>query len=140
MSIIKSINLILRRVELFSGGEMAKYRRDRINDAVAQELAVILRDVKDSRVNEALVSVTRVEVTPDLKFAKVYFSNMLGDPKEVKKGLESAAGYIRHRIAEGLNLRITPEFSFVHDASIEHGTHIAKILHEISANNGEEKE
>lgn len=113
---------------------MAKYRRDRINDAMAQELAVILRDVKDARVNEAMVSVTHVDVTADLKFAKVYYSHMLGDTRDVQKGLESAAGYIRHRVAEGMNLRITPEFSFKYDGSIEHGTHIAKLLHDIAEN------
>ncbi len=119
---------------------MSKYRRDRINDAMAQELAIIMRDVKDARVNEAIVSVTRVDVTPDLKFAKVYYSNMLGDPKEVQKGLESAAGYIRRRVAEGLNLRITPEFSFCYDGSVEHGAHIAKLLNEIAKDSSKTEE
>lgn len=110
---------------------MAKYRRGRINEEMVKELAVILREVKDPRVAEAFVSVTAADVTPDLKFAKIYFSVMGGDKKEVKKGLKNAAGYIRKRLAETLNLRQTPELSFVEDESIEYGARINSILNKI---------
>ena len=62
---------------------MANYRRGRINDEMQKELAQILREVKDPRVSGAFISVTAVDVTPDLKYAKVFYSAMLGDKKEV---------------------------------------------------------
>ena len=107
---------------------MAKYRQSRINEEMFKEAAQIIRTVKDPRVSEAFVSVTGVEVTPDLKFAKIYYSHMQGDKKTVKKGLESSAPYIRGQIAKNLNLRITPELTFVEDTSIAYGAKIEKII------------
>ena len=111
---------------------MAKYRQGRINDAVAQELAVALRDVRDPRITSSMVSITRADVTRDLKIAKVYFSSM-GDPAEAKKALTGAAGLFRCRLAQALNLRITPELVFIPDNSIEHGARISELLHQIDA-------
>ena len=111
---------------------MAKYRQSRINDAVAEELAVALRDVRDPRIVSSMVSITRADVTRDLKIAKVYFSSM-GDPAEAKKALTGAAGLFRCRLAAALNLRITPELVFVPDNSIEHGARISELLHQIDA-------
>ncbi len=110
---------------------MANYRRGRINDAMKKEVALILRDIKDPRVSDSFVSVTAVDVTPDLKFAKIFYSALSGDPKEITKGLRSSAGYIRRRIAQSLNLRITPELVFIKDTSISHGAHISSILEKI---------
>ena len=110
---------------------MANYRRGRINDEVQKELAVIVRDIKDPRVSECMICITGAEVTPDLKFAKVYYSVLGGDKKEAGKGLKAASGYIRRRIAQSLNLRITPEFSFYLDESAERGAHIGSILNSI---------
>ena len=110
---------------------MANYRRGRINDEVKKELSVILREVKDPRISEAFISVTSVEVSGDLKFAKVYYSAMMGDKKEIAKGLKSSAGFIRREIARRLNLRMTPEFSCYEDHSIEHGARISKLLNGI---------
>ena len=107
---------------------MANYRRGRINDEMQKELSYILREVKDPRVKDAFISITAVEATGDLKFAKVYYSAMMGDKKEVAKGLKSSAGYIRRELARRLNLRMTPELSFYEDHSIEHGAHISKLL------------
>lgn len=107
---------------------MAKYRRERINDAVKKEMAQILRDVKDPRVREAFVSVTAAEVTPDLKYAKIYYSHLRGDAREVGCGLKSSSGFIRHMLAERMNLRITPELTFLPDDSIAHGAHISAII------------
>ena len=111
---------------------MAKYRQGRINDAVAEELAVALRDVRDPRIVSSMVSITRADVTRDLKIAKVYFSSM-GDPAEAKKALTGAAGLFRCRRAQALNLRITPELVFIPDNSIEHGARISELLHQIDA-------
>ena len=119
---------------------MANYRRGRINDEVKKELSLILREVKDPRISEAFISVTSVEVSGDLKFAKVYYSAMMGDKKEVAKGLKSSAGFIRREVARRLNLRMTPEFSFCEDHSIEHGARISKLLNGIEITPEEEDE
>ena len=107
---------------------MAKYRRGRINEEMFKEVAKIIQGVKDPRVSENFVSITGFYVTPDLKYAKIYYSALRGDKKQVKKGLESSAGYIRTQIARNLNLRITPELFFGEDTSIEYGAHIEKII------------
>lgn len=109
---------------------MSKYRRGRINDAVAEELAIALREVRDPRVTDNFISITRAEVAPDLKLATVYFS-CIGDDAEAAKGLSRCVGMLRHHLAVTLNLRITPELRFVKDGSIEHGSHIARLLEQI---------
>lgn len=109
---------------------MSKYRRGRINDAVAQELNVALRDVREPRIVNNFVSITKASVAPDLKIATVYFSCM-GDFKEALFGLEKCTGMLRHHLAITLNLRITPELHFVKDNGMEHGAHIAKLLSDI---------
>lgn len=109
---------------------MAKYRRGRINDAVAQELAIALGDVREPKVINNFVSITRAEVAPDLRFATIYFS-CIGDGKEAGDGLKKCTGMLRHHLATTLNLRITPDLRFVKDGSIEHGAKIAKALAEI---------
>lgn len=119
---------------------MAKYRQGRINDEFQKEVAMILRDVKDPRVSGAFISVTAAEVTPDLKYAKVYYSSLMGDKKEVKLGLKAAAGFIRGQIARRMNLRITPEITFVEDGSIEYGAKISKILEGITITDPDEED
>ena len=119
---------------------MANYRRGRINDEVQKELASILRDVKDPRVKDAFVSVTAVDVTPDLKYAKIYYSSLRGDKKELSKGLRSCSGYVRSQIAQRLNLRITPELTFILDDSVAHGAHISKLLNSITFSEDFEEE
>lgn len=115
---------------------MAKYRQGRINDAVAQQLNIALREVREPRVVNNFVSITRAQVAPDLKYATVYFSCM-GDTQESKFGLEKCTGMLRHHLAQTLNLRITPELHFVKDGSIEHGARIAQLLEQMRA--GQEK-
>ena len=110
---------------------MAKYRIGRINDEMQKELAQVLREVKDPRLTDAFISVIAVEATPDLKFAKVYYSSLGKEKKEIAKGLKSSAGYIRRQLAQRMNLRMTPELTFVEDHSIEHGAHISKLLESI---------
>lgn len=114
---------------------MANYRMGRINEEVQKELSNILREVKDPRVHRAFISITAVEVTPDLKYAKAFYSSVgrFDDPKELEKGLKSANGYIRSQIAHRLNLRQTPEFTFIRDTSMETGAHISELLKKVEA-------
>lgn len=111
---------------------MPNYRRGRINDAVAKELAICLRDARDPRILDNFVSITRCEVAPDLKVARVYYS-ALGDAEAAGGGLRAAQGMLRRHLAMTLNLRITPELLFYADGSIAHGARIAKLLDEIGA-------
>ena len=110
---------------------MPSYRLDRINEEMMREMSQIVRTIKDPRVNAGFVTVTHCEVSGDLKFAKIYFSVLNGDAGEVKKGLVSAKGYIRREIASRLNLRNTPEITFVADNSMEKGANISRILNEM---------
>ena len=107
---------------------MAKYRHDRINEEMYRVAAEILRTAKDPRLNQAFVSVTGAEVSPDLKYAKIYYSHLQGDPKEIRRGLAAASGYIRGQLAKTLNLRVTPELTFCEDKSIAYGAHIEKVI------------
>ena len=109
---------------------MANYSRmDRISEEVKRELSLVIRDLKDPRL-PAMVSGVAGRVTKDLKFAKAYIS-IMGDEKERQDGiaaLKSASGFIRKEIGRRLNLRNTPEFSFVADDSIAYGALINEIL------------
>jgi len=110
---------------------MPAYNRiDRISEEVKRELSMIIRELKDPRLTKAVVSVINVNVTKDLKFAKAYISVLGSD--DVQKGamdaLRSAAGFIRKEIGHRINLRSTPEFTFVLDNSIEYGAHINEVL------------
>jgi ribosome-binding factor A len=116
---------------------MAKYRRGRINDAVAKELAIALGGVREPKVINNFVSITRAEVAPDLKYASVYFS-VIGDWQEAAEGLKKCTGMLRHHLAKTLNLRITPELNFVRDGSIEHGARISELLESIKTESEEE--
>jgi len=109
----------------------SSYRKNRINEDMLRELPQIIRGVKDPRVNSGFVTITHCDISGDLKFAKIYFSVLNGDASEVKKGLISAKGFIKREIAERLNMRNTPELTFVSDDSIEQGDKISKILNDV---------
>ncbi len=106
----------------------------RINEEVYREISNILRgEVKDPRISP-IVSVTRTEVTPDLKQAKIYIS-VLGDEEALSKtmeGLKSSNGFIRNRLAANLNLRNTPELIFIADDSIAYGIRMTKLIDEVN--------
>ena len=112
---------------------MALYRRDRINEQLIKELAEILREIKDPRVSGVFLSVTGVDCTADLKYAKIFYS-VLGeyDKKELALGLKNASGFIRSQLAQRINLRITPELKFISDDSLKKGDEINKILKNIN--------
>ena len=118
---------------------MSKYRRERINDAVAEELAIALRDIRDPRIVDNFVSITGAVVAPDLRNARIYFSAM-GDKKEAEAALRNASGLFRRHLATTLNLRLTPELTFTADRFIEHGAHIAKLISEIQAQRSDTSE
>ena len=107
---------------------MASNRIGRINEEIQRELSSLIRTVKDPRVT-GMISVTAVNTTPDLKFCKVYVSVLdKSDVNQVLKGLKSASGYLRRELGRALNLRNTPELTFVRDDSIDHGAHILDLL------------
>ena len=111
---------------------MASNRMGRINEEVQRELAALIPTVKDPR-ETGMISVTAVDVTPDLKFAKVYISALdKGDSEQVLKGLKSAGGYLRRELGRSLKLRATPELTFVRDDSIDKGAHILGMLRDPS--------
>lgn len=114
---------------------MASYRKGRINEAIARELSVALRDARDPVIAASFVSVTRAEAAPDLKIAKIYFSHLSGEEKEVKKALERATSMLRRHLAETLNLRITPDLIYAPDRSGAHGARISELLHQIEQEN-----
>ncbi len=111
---------------------MAAHRNDRIDEEVKRELGALIRELKDPRIS-GMVSVVAVRVTKDLRFAKAFIS-VLGSEEQQKssiEGIKSAAGFIRKEIGRRINLRHTPEFSFVLDNSIEHGAYINKIISDL---------
>ena len=108
---------------------MASNRIGRINEEIQRELASLFRSVKDPRVSGHMISITAVETTPDLRFAKVHVSLLdNSDIKDVLKGLKSASGWLRRELGHALNLRYTPELQFERDDSIIKGTHILEML------------
>lgn len=108
----------------------------RINSEVMRELSNIIRsEIKDPRI-APMTCVTGVEVAPDLKTCKAYIS-VLGDEEARKNtlaGLMSAEGFIRHQLAESLNLRNTPQITFISDTSIEYGMKMSKMIDEVNGN------
>ena len=110
---------------------MSNFRRDRINEETFREMTEIIRDVKDPRISSGFMTITRCDVTPDLKFAKIYFSVLDGDPAETLKGLKSASGFMRRELSQRLNLRATPSLTFIYDSSMEHAAHMQKLFREL---------
>ena len=112
---------------------MAGYRIDRVSEDIKREIIAVIRELKDPRVMDKMLTVVRVEVSSDASYAKVYISAMEGlkTAKEAVKGLKSATGYIRREVGKRLHLRKTPELNFVADDSIEHGMNIVKMMDDL---------
>ena len=108
---------------------MASNRIGRINDEIRRELSDILRTVKDPRVSQSMLTITHVDTTSDLRYARIYLTALdrTGE-KDLMRGLKSASGYLRRELGSRLNLRYTPELQFFADDSIAHGAHIAAVL------------
>lgn len=107
---------------------MSATRMGRINEEIQRTLSELIRTVKDPRVH-GLISITAVDTTADLKYAKVYVSALdQSDMKEVLKGLKSASGYLRRELGHTLSLRATPELTFIQDDSMVKGAHILEII------------
>lgn len=103
-------------------------RIERISEEFQKALSESIRTLKDPRVRDVMISVTRCEVTGDLRYAKAYISVFGGDAKEVMRGLKSASGFLRRDVAAKIRLRYAPEIIFVQDNSITHGAHINEVL------------
>ena len=115
---------------------MASNRILLINEEIQKELSSLLRTVKDPRVQDVMISITRVETTPDLRYTKVYVSFLQEDKAaEAMKGLKSAAGYLRRQLGTNLRLRYAPEIVWSLDDSITYGAKMLKLINslEVSA-------
>lgn len=111
---------------------MASNRLGRINEEIQRELSELLRELKDPRVHKTMLSITRVETTPDLRYAKVYVSLLDKEfTKETLAGLKSSAGYLRRELGRTLQLRYTPELQWQADDSITQGAHILELLSQL---------
>lgn len=114
----------------------------RINGEVQRELSEIIRtEIKDPRVAGTMISVVSADVTPDLKYCKAYISVLGGEDaaaEDALVGLKSAVGYIRRELANRINLRNTPEISFILDQSIEYGVHMSRLIDEVTKDLKEE--
>ena len=112
---------------------MASNRIGRINEEIQRELAELLRELKDPRVQKTMLSITRVETTPDLRYAKVYVSLLDREyTKETLAGLKSSSGYLRRELGRRIQLRYTPQLQWQADDSIAHGAHILDILSKLN--------
>ena len=110
---------------------MASNRIGRINEEIQRELSALIPAVKDPRVS-GMISVTAVETTPDLRYAKAYISVLDKENGErVLKGLRSASGWLRRELGSALKLRYTPELVFQLDDSIDKGAHIMELLRSV---------
>ena len=111
---------------------MASNRIGRINEEIQKELSSCIRNLKDPRVQDTMISITRVETTPDLRWAKVYVSFLQADrAKDAIKGLKSAGGYLRRELGRALNLRYTPELNWELDDSITYGAKMLALINSL---------
>ena len=115
---------------------MASNRIGRINEEVQRELSALIRTVKDPRVSQAMVTITHVDTTSDLRYARIYVTALdrTGE-KDLMRGLKSASGFLRRELGSRLNLRYTPELQFMSDDSIAHGAHILDLLSHVKPAN-----
>ena len=119
---------------------MASKRIDGINQEIQRELSGLLRTVKDPRVQDVMISITRVETTPDLRFTKVYVSFLQEDKAaDAMKGLKSAAGYLRRQIAANLQLRHAPEIQWALDDSITYGAKMLALINSLDVGHDDDE-
>ena len=117
---------------------MASNRIGRINEEIQKELSSLIRNLKDPRVAGTMISITHVETTPDLRYAKVYVSFLQEEKaSDALKGLKSAGGYLRRELGSSLNLRYTPELVWALDDSITYGAKMLKLINSLEVGNDE---
>ncbi len=116
---------------------MSYQRIDRISEEVRREVDRIIREeLNDPRISGTF-SVTRAEVTRDLRYAKIYVSVLEDDKRDdLMKALKNASGYIRRALGKQMLIRYSPEMSFVSDQNIAYGVHIAKVLADAQKSEG----
>jgi len=120
---------------------MASNRINRINEEIQKELSSLLRTVKDPRVQGTMISITRVETTPDLRYTKVYVSFLQEEKaKDAMAGLKSAGGWIRRQLGSNLKLRYSPEIVWALDDSITYGARMLKLINSLEVKTDEESE
>ena len=114
---------------------MSSNRINRINEEIQKELSALLRTVKDPRVQDTMISITRVETTPDLRYTKVYVSFLQEERvKDAMAGLKSAAGYLRRQ------LRYSPEIVWSEDDSITYGARMLKLINSLEVKHDEDSD
>ena len=118
---------------------MASNRINRINEEIQKELSSLLRNVKDPRVQDTMISITRVETTPDLRYTKVYVSFLQSEKADdCLKGLKSAAGFLRRQLGSNLKLRYAPEIVWALDDSITYGARMLNLINSLGVKADEE--
>lgn len=118
---------------------MANYRADRVSEDIQRELTAILREMKDPRLHNGIISVVRCDMAHDLSYCKVYISSMNGldTAKDAVKALKNASGFIRRELGVRLKLRYAPALAFEATDSIEYSANISRILNDIEHKNEE---
>ena len=111
---------------------MASNRIGRINEEIQKELSSLIRNLKDPRVQDTMISITHVETTPDLRYAKVYVSFLQENrAADAMKGLKSAGGWLRRQLSSALQLRYTPELVWALDDSITYGAKMLELINSL---------
>ena len=120
---------------------MASNRIAIINEEIQKELSALLRSVKDPRVQDVMISITRVETTPDLRYTKVYVSFLQEEKaNEAMKGLKSAAGFLRRQLGSNLRLRYAPEIVWTLDDSITYGARMLGLINSLGVKQDDESD
>ena len=119
---------------------MASNRINCINEEIQKELSSLLRTVKDPRVQDTMISITRVETTPDLRYTKVYVSFLQEDKAQgAMAGLKSAAGFLRRQLGSNLKLRYAPEIVWSLDDSITYGAKMLNLINSLNVKHDDEE-
>ena len=120
---------------------MASNRIAIINEEIQKELSALLRNVKDPRGQDVMISITRVETTPDLRYTKVYVSFLQEDKaQEALKCLKSAAGFLRRQLGSNLRLRHAPEIVWSLDDSITYGARMLGLINSLGVKHDEDND
>ena len=119
---------------------MASNRINRINEEIQKELSSLIRNLKDPRIQNTMISITRVETTPDLRYTKVYVSFLQEEKAaDALKGLQSAAGYLRRQLGSNLKLRYAPEIVWALDDSITYGARMLSLINSLGVKHDDEE-